>query len=56
MNFPNGVIFRRRAPVRVILTRYETARILPDQTAHEAMPDAQNQGVFATQISYGMTG
>ena len=56
MNFPNGIIFWRRAPVRVILTRYEAARILRDQTAREAMPDTQNQGVFATQISYGMTG
>jgi len=39
-----------------ILARYEAARILRDQTAREAMPDAQNQGLFATQISYGMTG
>jgi hypothetical protein len=44
MNFPNGVIFWRRAPVRVILTRYEAARILRDQTAHEAMPDTQKSG------------
>jgi hypothetical protein len=39
-----------------ILTRYEATRILRDQTAREAMPDTQNQGVFTTQISYGMTG